>query len=592
MGVENMKITNRIKFTLISIKRSIKRFPITVGISTVLAILLIYLNESILTGDSREMLEKINLILGLGIPLSLCIGLFIERFLQKHKSRAILLYLIGIGLLVLYYFVFLETNGMVPISRYVGTMIFLILAFFYIPRLKKKDKYEYYVMDVFSGLSLTFIYSFVLFIGIVAIIFTIDQLFDVNIDEKIYYYMFLIVFFVFAVSLFLSKLPPIDEKYQETVYTKSLNVLLLYIVIPLITIYTGILYVYFAKILITMEWPRGLVSHLVLWYSTISVGVIFLITPILEENKVAKLFKIWFPKIILPVLFMMFMSIYKRVDQYGITENRYYGIVLGLWVFGIMLYFSLKKPLTNIIIPISLSIVILNSVFGPISSFAIAKSSQNKRLKDILVRNNMLISGEIIKNEEISDEDKKEISNIINYFNSAHKLIDIKALPEDFELEKMENVFGFKYEPYYNTPYGMGKHFYFGTNLAEDVIDIAGYDYYMTFNSWDQTKKEVGELTIEYSRFNHVLTISKDETIILEQDIMNIIEDIYSKQQAKLVVEKEMLNYNDMSYKVTVPTDLGNIDIRFIFTNVNGRVEENEKVILEGTEFILLINNK
>ncbi|MDR7857250.1 DUF4153 domain-containing protein [Tissierella sp.] len=588
-----MQLFNRVKLTLISIKKSIERFPITVAVSTILVIILIYLNESHIIGNSRETLQKINLVLGLGIPLSLCIGLLIERFFRNDRHKSMALYMVGIAFLILYYFAFLETSGIVAISRYLATMISLILAFLYTSRIGRKDGYEYYVMDVYSSFALTFIYSFILYFGIVAILFTINQLFDANINGEIYYYMFLVVSLIFAISLFLSKLPSVGEEYHGVEYTKPLKILLTYIVIPLITIYTTILYVYFAKILITGEWPRGLVSHLVLWYSTISVGVIFLITPILEENKVAKMFKFWFPKIILPILFMMFMSIYQRINQYGITENRYYLVVLGLWVLGIMIYFSLKKPLRNIIIPISLSIIMLNSVFGPLSSFAISKYSQNKRFESILQENNMLSASEIAKNDSISTDDKREISNIISYFNNNHKLEDIKILPKDFDLDKMESTFGFKYEPYYSYPYEQSKYFYYGTNNAEDVIDISGYNYYLNMNSWNENNREVDGLILKYNRANNTLTISSDEIDILEQDITDFVKDIYEKQEAKSPNEgKTMVDYKDMSYSVAINSDSHNIDLKFIFTEINLRIDENNNFVIENASFILLISNK
>ena len=102
---------------------------------------------------------------------------------------------------------------------------------------------------------------------------------------------------------------------------------MLYIVIPLIAIYSAILYAYFLKIIITRSWPQGLVSHLVLWYSVLSVAVIFFITPILDRNRWAYRFKFWFSKLILPILIMMFISIGIRVKAYGITENRYFILV-------------------------------------------------------------------------------------------------------------------------------------------------------------------------------------------------------------------------------------------------------------------------
>src|SRR5699024_9242972 len=133
---------------------------------------------------------------------------------------------------------------------------------------------------------------------------------------------------------------------------------------------------YFAKILIQWQWPKGLVSHLVLWYSSISVGIIFLINPVLEQCKICSFFKRYFPKFILPILLMMFISIGQRIEQYGITENRYYIILLGLWVTAMMVYYALKRSPNNLIIPISLSIIVVNSIFGPLSSFAVSKYSQ------------------------------------------------------------------------------------------------------------------------------------------------------------------------------------------------------------------------
>lgn len=586
-----MKIIDRVKNTIKGLRISIKRFPITIFLSTAITILLIYLSESNLQGDMREPLQRLALVLGLGILLSASIKLLVERFFKGNNRAALLLNLFGAIYLAIYYFLFTKTLDNIFTARYMGSILFFILAFLYIPRLKRKDKYEYYIMDIASEFALTFIYSFVLYFGISAILFTISTLFDVNIKGSIYYYMFLIVFFIFAISLFLSKLPEIEERYDRKHMTKSLNILLLYIVIPLISIYTAILYVYFAKILITMEWPKGLVSHLVLWYSTISVGVIFLITPILDENKFANLFKFWFPKIILPILFMMFISIYQRVNQYGITENRYYLIALGLWVLGVMLYFSIKKPLRNIVIPISLSLVILNSVFGPFSGFAISKYSQNKRLREILKSNNMLADGQIIVNKDLDIEDKREISNIISYFDSNHKLADLKYLPKGFDVVDMEELMGFAYQPYYRYPYEKEDYFYFGFNMFEQVIDISGYDYYMIMNSWNNEEKKAGDLSIRFNRINNILTISQGEEILLNEDINYYINDIYKKEGNRPIEEKRTsMNYSDMTYDLPLDHKKENFEARIIFTSVDGRLDNKDNLINTSVEFILLIN--
>lgn len=68
------------------------------------------------------------------------------------------------------------------------------------------------------------------------------------------------------------------------------------------------------------------------------------------------------PKVILPLLLLMFFSIGIRIKAYGVTENRYYVIALSLWVFGVMIYFSLVKKFKNILLPVTLSIIIFISV--------------------------------------------------------------------------------------------------------------------------------------------------------------------------------------------------------------------------------------
>lgn len=584
-----MGLLNRVKLTVLIFKNSLKRFPITIGISSLLAFLLIYLIEAQPTGDIKETLEKIALTLGLGILVSLCIVLLIEKFFQNNRLYSILLYFAGGLFLVLYYFVFLDDLGNAAAYRYVGTVLFLVLAFLFIPRIKNSKDYEYYILDVLQGFAITFIYSFVLYAGISVILLTINQLFEIDIKSELYLYTFIIVVFIFAVSLFLSKLPSIEKEYNNVIYNKSLKVLLTYIVIPLISIYTIILYLYFAKIIITGIWPRGLVSHLVLWYSTLSVGVIFLLTPIMEENRVAKLFYKVFPKVILPILLMMFLSIYQRVAQYGITENRYFIIVLGLWVLGIMIYFSLKKSLRNIIIPISLAIVVLISVYGPLSSFSIAKFSQNRRFEKILKANNMLIDDKIVPNEKVSKEDQREISNIISYFSRNHSISDIKYLPVDFTVGDMESIMGFEYNPYFVLPVDKFRYFYYAIN-SEEPINVGEFEYLVNINSWQENEIELGELIVKYNRQNNLLTIKMGDAVLLQQDMLVFTNDIYNRMSSEANDVKNLISMKDMTYDV-IPNDANNYYFRFIIRSVSGRVDEGDKVEMDSIEFILLVGH-
>ncbi len=585
-----MKIRDRIHSIISGIKNGMQRFPITIGFSVMMVILLIYFNEtrSNMTNVLSDRLTRVNMVVGIGILLSSCISLLRERFFSNNRTKTFISYILGLGILILYYIFLLNDFRDVSIIRYIGTVVFLVLAFFYIPRLKKYgDIYEYYVIDILSNIFLTAIYSIVLLIGLFFIFFTIDRLFDIVVAGKLYYYTFLLVIFVFAVSFFLSKIPENHREFGGYSFSKSLRILLSYIVIPLISIYTIILYIYFTKILISWEWPKGLVSHLVLWYSSISVGIIFLTNRIVEEDRVSRWFRKVFPKVNLPILLMMFISIGQRIGQYGITENRYYILVLGIWVTGMMIYISIKKSIKTIIIPISLSLIVLNSVFGPLSSFTISKFSQNRRLEGILRENGMLENNLIIKKTDLPLDTQIEISNIISYFDNRYTLSDISLLKDDFSLEDMEDVFGFVYEP--DNSKGDGEYVFFHINLYEEVVPVVDYDYFVNIVPWGKNSFSMDGLNIEYIANGNSLSIRDGDEEIINLDIKEIIKEIYNRLNIDNQGTKDIRNLEEMTYRL----EDDKLKLELIFTNFSGRLNrEKELEEISGIEFILLLKRK
>jgi hypothetical protein len=268
--------------------------------------------------------------LALGIPLSLCIRLILERMGEVSAYKPFIYYGAGSAALVLYYLLLLPSLDMVSVTGYIGASIILYLAFLFILFIKKREGYELYITRILTVFFSTVLYSIVLFLGLAAILFTIDKLLAVAVDSKIYYYTWLLVVFLFAPSYFLAGVPRRDCQYKEGGYPKLLKILLMYIVMPLLSVYTIILYIYFIKIIVTWQWPVGLVSHLVLWYLVITEAVLLFITPMGDKSKWAGKFLLWMPRVIIPILIMMFVSMGIRINAYGVTESRYFVLALGL----------------------------------------------------------------------------------------------------------------------------------------------------------------------------------------------------------------------------------------------------------------------
>ena len=103
-----MKLTNALKNIMVVLYRSLKRFPITILLSTAVAVMLIVISElqPIHNMSQLKTLNRITLTIALGIPLSLCIKAFFERKESGKVSELVGLYIAGGLVLLLYYFFF------------------------------------------------------------------------------------------------------------------------------------------------------------------------------------------------------------------------------------------------------------------------------------------------------------------------------------------------------------------------------------------------------------------------------------------------------------------------------------------------------
>ena len=569
------------------IKNSIKRFPVSIALSLCCAILLIYISELGYDAnpDIRENLMKLVRIFALGIPLFLCIKLFFER-LKEYKGITIFLtYIGGAILLILYYLFLLNDFKMVSMTRYFSVTLILYLAFLFIPYISKKDNFELYVIKVFTSFFATFIYSIVLYLGLCAILFTVNKLLGINVKYQIYYYTWLIVSLVFAPCFFLAGVPYKNRTFTLKDYPKLLKILILYIIMPLITIYTAILYIYFIKIIITWKWPQGLVSHLVLWYSVITAAVLFFIYPFIENNSWAKTFMKVFPKVLIPLIVMMFFSIGIRISAYGVTENRYYVVILGLWVFLIMLYFSICKKFKNIILPMSLAIIILISTFGPFSSYSISKYSQNKRFTNILSKNSMISEGEIIPNSNIATEDKNQISSILSYFNNKHNLSDVKYLPKNFKIQDINSVFGFSYiENEYNS---LIYYTYFNNYEDRIPLEIKDYDYLIDSEMLNTNNSSANALNAEFIPESGIVKITRSGDELYSKDLNEFTKkliDKYGINNGGQSVDLKEMTFEDENEKVKV---------KFLFSHISGSKDSSTgKIESHGNDFYILLKLK
>jgi hypothetical protein len=200
------RIAALLKTLMTKLSSSLKRFPGTIALAASVVSVLIYVNHmhSELSNETLETLQRTAMILALGIPVYLCIKTLFERVPAQNTLPRVLAYIGAAASLVFYYLYLLQDFEMVTVTRYIALSFALYLAFTFIPYFYRRENYELYVIKLFTSFFITFLYSAVLFLGLAAMLFTVDTLFVLKLSEKLYFDIWLIAAGVFAPTYFLS----------------------------------------------------------------------------------------------------------------------------------------------------------------------------------------------------------------------------------------------------------------------------------------------------------------------------------------------------------------------------------------------------
>ena len=129
----------------------------------------------------------------------------------------------------------------------------------------------------------------------------------------------------------------------------------------------------------------------------------------------------WFYVSMVPLVVVLHLAMYRRIHEYGITEGRYLGFVLDLWLAAMAVYFIVSKGKNIKVIPASLCVLALASSFGPWGAFEVSESSQVGRLRTLLENNSILVNGRVrTAPDSVSYADQRQIGSIVAYLHDVH----------------------------------------------------------------------------------------------------------------------------------------------------------------------------
>ncbi len=409
-------------------QKSFRRFPVSAGAMTLAWLIAIAKNHKIIS-LSDDMAGRTVLFLTLAALFAMTVQLFFRgSSWREPKVPGIIL----TGAAVMAAAAFIPAHFTVMQVFLIGALILSLLFSPYLARAGSEDSAWYYnylnLMTVVFG----WISSFVFSLGAVAILASIDYLFEVRIESTLYGDAWL-TGSILLFSLYILAQWPESFDYQKEDCAPPTGVYFIanYLLVPLTVVYTVILYAYAAKIAVGWSLPRGNLAYMVTGFGVVGVLTHLAVYPMRENGtRLLQFFYKHFYKVLMVPLMLLAIGIYTRISQYGVTEERYAVLLALVWFSALSTLFTFFPRHAHIKhVPAILCFLFLLASSGPWSARSVSSLSQIGRLETLLTKIGVITSdGRVVKaTAEIAFEDKKSISSIVDYLFEHNDLAKIDA---------------------------------------------------------------------------------------------------------------------------------------------------------------------
>jgi hypothetical protein len=360
------------------------RFPWTLAAAIVAAVAAVVAT----TRSADPQWGRIAMVAALGLPLTVPLTLLAEeRGWSRGKSAAV--NAAGILLLVLFYLIWPGPERKHELIRFFQLSAGLHLLVAFLPFLGQRESggFWQYNRRLFLSFLRAWLFSFVLYVGLMIALGALDKLFGVDVPADLYGRLGIVIFFVVNTWIFLADVPRgLAGLAADTSYPRVLKVFAQYILTPLVFTYLLILLAYLIKIVAGGEWPSGWIGWLVTSVAAAGLLGFLLVHPLRDDADEGwiRTYARWLFIGLIPSAVMLLVAFWKRILPYGLTEPRLLGILLGIWLLAIAVYYTLRQDAGIRRIPVSLAALLLLTLYGPLSVTALSLRSQSRRLAKLV----------------------------------------------------------------------------------------------------------------------------------------------------------------------------------------------------------------
>jgi hypothetical protein len=289
-----------------------------------------------------------------------------------------------------------------------------------------------------------------------------------------------------------------------------------------------------------------------------------------------------------PLLGLLFWAILYRVNLYGFTHERYYVLLLSIWLTVVVAYFIINKQPKIKFIPVSMCLFGLLSIAGPQSADSISKNSQLSRFEEYMKG---------IGTKKLTFDQEKDLSSIVDFLEenygvnvltpyTENKLTALLKKDKTPNSSQIMEALGLEYRSDYEK------------NINED----GSYNYSQSYNNYEITIIKGYDFSFELSNFN---SIDDKETVKIDNKTyalksedkeygfdLSINNEIIPIKIYDFIKSNSAFENNDNSDpSIVQEIQSNNYDLRIIYNSVSGSKKGKEKTI-DNYEIKILVKIK
>nr|WP_122012462.1 DUF4153 domain-containing protein [Maliibacterium massiliense] len=398
------------------------------------------------------------------VPVSMLLHRLFETHARFTRAWRALIWACALGLAVFYYACMLHAPMLgMDHARSFGAFAAALALFCAAPYLRRGEGVARDVWCMLWRALVAFFFAGVLLVGAIILLFAMHYLLDITVNWRLFLALGALLSGVFVPLMLLARVPRPGER--PGAQNRMFRVLLWYIVLPLLALFTLLLYIYFVRILALWQWPSGAVTPLVLMGSAVGMTLLFF-APQEKEQKLPALFVRVFPYVWLLPVAMLFAASAMRVGQYGWTPQRMLCVVAGCYVVVMLAYSAFVRKRRAQVILVSGALVLALALLGPLNVYNLSVADQLHALEDILHANDMGTVQQVTPRRDIPAGDKRRMLSIAAFLREVGAEDRVPGLSEN----GASAVFGFSSaeEVYRGRPIDM--------KMDDGVYDVAGFD--------------------------------------------------------------------------------------------------------------------